>query len=404
MTPTRSSSTTCWPASATAPGSTSSTRGARRRRSSPTSGSACTSAPTSPCPTRSPARSSPPGWSTGRSSSAARPASTSTPRRSRSGRSSAAPPSPASRPRRSASWPTPTPAPTGRSCAGRSASPSTTTPSTTCSRSSTWPCCAATSGAGDRAQPAARARTTSRAAATWAPCRTSCPASRTSRTTRRGRKFEAAWGVTVPPRNGWHLTEMFAAMGRGDLRALYVIGENPAQSEADGHHPTALLEGLDHLVVQDIFLTKTAQLADVVLPGSASWCESNGTVTNSERRVQLVRKALDPPGEARDDVADPARPGPRARPRLGLRHDDEPRTCGTSCAACRRCTPGCRTPASPSTAASSGRATTRTGSSRRTSTAGCGPTTPPTGAAWRRSASSSTSRRSTSSTTSSRCG
>ena len=116
-------------------------------------------------------------------------------------------------------------------------------------------------------------------------------------------KFEATWGVSIPPRYGWHLTEMFAAMERRDLRALYVIGENPAQSEADGHHSTALLEGLDHLVVQDIFLTKTAQLADVVLPGSASWCESNGTVTNSERRVQLVRKALDPPGEARDDVA-----------------------------------------------------------------------------------------------------
>jgi formate dehydrogenase major subunit len=115
-------------------------------------------------------------------------------------------------------------------------------------------------------------------------------------------KFEAQWGVTIPPRNGWHLTDMFAAMGRGELRALYVIGENPAQSEADGHHSTALLESLDHLVVQDIFLTKTAQLADVVFPGSASWCESYGTVTNSERRVQLVRKALDPPGEARDDI------------------------------------------------------------------------------------------------------
>jgi formate dehydrogenase major subunit len=115
-------------------------------------------------------------------------------------------------------------------------------------------------------------------------------------------RFEAEWGVTVPPRNGWHLTEMFAAMERGELRALYVIGENPAQSEADGHHSTPLLEGLDHLVVQDIFLTKTAQIADVVFPGSASWCESNGTVTSSERRVQLVRKALDPPGEARDDI------------------------------------------------------------------------------------------------------
>jgi predicted molibdopterin-dependent oxidoreductase YjgC len=114
--------------------------------------------------------------------------------------------------------------------------------------------------------------------------------------------FERAWGVAIPGRNGWHLTEMFAAMGRGDLRALYVIGENPAQSEADVTHAVELLRGLDHLVVQDIFLTKTAAMADVVLPGSASWCESNGTVTNSERRVQLVRKALDPPGAARDDV------------------------------------------------------------------------------------------------------
>jgi formate dehydrogenase major subunit len=116
-------------------------------------------------------------------------------------------------------------------------------------------------------------------------------------------KFDARWGVTVPPTNGWHLTAMFEAMGRGDLRALYVIGENPAQSEADGQHTLHLLESLDFMVVQDIFLTKTAQMADVVLPGSASWCEADGTVTNSERRVQRVRKALDPPGLARDDVA-----------------------------------------------------------------------------------------------------
>ncbi len=115
-------------------------------------------------------------------------------------------------------------------------------------------------------------------------------------------RFEAVWGVEVPAHNGWHLTQMFEAMGRGDLRALFVIGENPAQSEADGQHAGELLGALDHLVVQDIFLTKTAQLADVVLPGSASWCESNGTVTNSERRVQLVRKALDPPGDAHDDI------------------------------------------------------------------------------------------------------
>ncbi len=115
-------------------------------------------------------------------------------------------------------------------------------------------------------------------------------------------KFEAAWGVTIQDRYGWHLTQMFEAMERGDLRAVYAIGENPAQSEADKEHAVHLLKNLDHLVVQDIFLTKTAQLADVVLPGSASWCESEGTVTNSERRVQRCRKALDPPGEARDDI------------------------------------------------------------------------------------------------------
>jgi len=116
-------------------------------------------------------------------------------------------------------------------------------------------------------------------------------------------KFDAVWGTPVPPRNGWNLTQMFEAMGRGDLRTLYVIGENPAQSEADGAHAEHLLGSLDFLVVQDIFLTKTARLADVVLPGSASWCEGEGTVTNSERRVQRVRKAVNPPGEARDDVA-----------------------------------------------------------------------------------------------------
>lgn len=115
-------------------------------------------------------------------------------------------------------------------------------------------------------------------------------------------KFEAEWGVDVPPEDGWHLTEMFEAMERDELRTLLVIGENPAQSEADVSHAIELLSSRDHLVVVDIHLTRTAQLADVVLPGSASWCESNGTVTNSERRVQRVRKALDPPGDARDDV------------------------------------------------------------------------------------------------------
>lgn len=115
-------------------------------------------------------------------------------------------------------------------------------------------------------------------------------------------KFEAKWGKPILPKYGWHLTQMFEAMARKELRTLYVIGENPAQSEADANHSRHLLEDLEFLVVQDIFLTKTAELADVVFPSSASWCESEGTVTNSERRVQRVRKALDPPGNARDDL------------------------------------------------------------------------------------------------------
>ncbi len=115
-------------------------------------------------------------------------------------------------------------------------------------------------------------------------------------------RFETAWGVELPPRNGLHLTGMFEAMEHGTLRALYVVGENPAQSEADKQRAVSLLRGLDHLVVQDLFLTRTAELADVVLPGCAGWAESEGTVTSSERRVQRVRKAIDPPGEARDDI------------------------------------------------------------------------------------------------------
>ena len=116
-------------------------------------------------------------------------------------------------------------------------------------------------------------------------------------------KFERVWDCTLPRQPGWHLSLMSEAMDRGDLRSLYIIGENPAQSEADVSHAIHLLQGLDHLVVQDICLTKTAELADVVLPATASWVESEGTVTSSERRVQRVRKALDPPGQARDDRA-----------------------------------------------------------------------------------------------------
>ena len=114
-------------------------------------------------------------------------------------------------------------------------------------------------------------------------------------------KFEQAWGGWLPPTPGWNLTMMFDAIERKELDTLYVLGENPAQSEADQHRATALLRSLRCLIVQDIFLTKTGEMADVVLPAASSWCESEGTVTSSERRVQRVRKALEPPGEARED-------------------------------------------------------------------------------------------------------
>jgi predicted molibdopterin-dependent oxidoreductase YjgC len=115
-------------------------------------------------------------------------------------------------------------------------------------------------------------------------------------------RFDRAWDCTVPPRSGWHLTAMFEAMERGELTALYVIGENPAASEADAHRANRLLEGLDHLIVQDISMTRTAEMADVVLPATVAAVESEGTVTSSERRVQRCRKALEPPPGARDDI------------------------------------------------------------------------------------------------------
>jgi predicted molibdopterin-dependent oxidoreductase YjgC len=115
-------------------------------------------------------------------------------------------------------------------------------------------------------------------------------------------KFERAWGRDIIPTEGWNLSEMIEAMDTKELTALYVIGENPAQSDADASHVTHVLANLDHLVVQEIFLTKTAQLAHVVLPAAATWAEGEGTVTNSERRVQRVRKAIDPPSDARDEI------------------------------------------------------------------------------------------------------
>ncbi len=177
------------------------------------------------------------------------------------------------------------------------------------------------SGAGAPAFARCADRITSKAAATWAQSRTSSRADKTSRIRQARAKFEAAWHTSpLPDRNGYNLSQIFEAVEHGELDTLYVIGENPAQSEADQDKAMRLLGGLKCLIVQDIFLTKTGELADVVFPASASWCESEGTVTNSERRVQRVRKALNPPGEARDDIEIIAELSQAARLRLGRRN------------------------------------------------------------------------------------
>jgi predicted molibdopterin-dependent oxidoreductase YjgC len=115
-------------------------------------------------------------------------------------------------------------------------------------------------------------------------------------------RFEQVWDARIPPARGWHISAMLDAMERGELTTLYVLGENPADSEADRHRALKLLGGLEFLVVQDLFYTRTAELADVVLPAAAGWCESEGTVTSSERRVQRVRAAVPSPAGVRDDT------------------------------------------------------------------------------------------------------
>ena len=114
-------------------------------------------------------------------------------------------------------------------------------------------------------------------------------------------RFEAAWGVALDPEPGLTVVEILDAARDGRIRGMYVEGENPAMSDPDSTHAREALARLEHLVVQDIFLTETAALADVVLPATA-WPEKTGTVTNTDRCVQLGRQALEPPGAARADL------------------------------------------------------------------------------------------------------
>lgn len=113
--------------------------------------------------------------------------------------------------------------------------------------------------------------------------------------------FEAAWGATLDEKPGLTVVEIMDAILAGRIRGMYIMGENPAMSDPDLHHARAALAALDHLVVQDLFLTETAFHADVVLPASA-FAEKTGTFTNTDRRVQLARAVVPPPGEARQDL------------------------------------------------------------------------------------------------------
>ncbi len=114
-------------------------------------------------------------------------------------------------------------------------------------------------------------------------------------------RFEKLWGMELDPKPGLTVVEIIHAAKKREIRGMYIMGENPAMSDPDVDHAREALATLDHMVVQDIFLTETAYLADVVLPATA-WPEKVGTVTNTDRMVQLGRKAIEPPGEAKEDL------------------------------------------------------------------------------------------------------
>ena len=113
-------------------------------------------------------------------------------------------------------------------------------------------------------------------------------------------KFETAWGCSPDRSPGLTLTEIFDAAYRGQIKAIYLMGENPVLSDPEANHVKEALRRLEFLVVQDIFLTETARLAHVVLPG-VTFAEKDGTFTNTERRVQRVRKAIEPVGNSKPD-------------------------------------------------------------------------------------------------------
>ena len=136
-------------------------------------------------------------------------------------------------------------------------------------------------------------------------------------------KFREAWGETCSTRVGLTVVEMLNAAERGAIKGLFVLGENPAMTDPDLNYACRALDKVEFLVVQDILPNETTQYADVILPGAA-FAEKEGTFTNTERRVQISRKAVDPPGQARPDWRILADLGKRIQQRLGIDPDSAP--------------------------------------------------------------------------------
>ena len=112
--------------------------------------------------------------------------------------------------------------------------------------------------------------------------------------------FEKFWNTPLDDKKGLTVVEIMDAIHENTIKGMYILGENPAMSDPDLNHAREALQILEHLVVQDIFLTETATYADVIFPASA-WPEKNGTATNTNRQVQMGRKAIDAPGAAKED-------------------------------------------------------------------------------------------------------
>jgi formate dehydrogenase alpha subunit len=134
-------------------------------------------------------------------------------------------------------------------------------------------------------------------------------------------KFEKAWGVKLDNKPGLTVGEMIAGAHEGNVKALWVIGENVAMSDPDSNHVAESLKHLDLFVVQELFMTETAQMADVVLP-AASFAEKDGTFSNTERRIQRVRKAVNPPGQALSDWEIMCAIAKKVKAKLGMENPD----------------------------------------------------------------------------------